>query len=176
MRKRKFTVALELDNLNLAIADLIKSSKKELYGNSGEWGLTCFSGWAILSKSPTLIDKWSDALIDKYVTVLTNHELNKIHNQINTIADEIREKTKPDNLEFDGATSGEGELADDVYSEQYPGLIDDFNNRIKLIEQRIDNMFLKQRKSDKLTFTIPITLSVVAVLVSIASFIIGIFR
>ncbi len=176
MRKRKFTVALELENLSLAIAELIKSSRKELYGNSGEWGLTCSSGRSILSKSPTLIDQWGDGLIDKYATVLTDSELNEIHSQINAVADEITTRTKPDNLEFDGATIGEGELIDDIYSEQYPGLIDDFNNRINLIAQRIDNMFLRQRKSDKLTFTIPITLSIIAVLVSIAGFIVGIFK
>ena len=170
--RRIFTIELELDNITKQINGIIRSYYSELYGNSGIYGLTCSGATRLLSKIPTVLHKSTKEILKAYTTIIKDKDIQILQDYIETQRSHIIKITSPRKLEFNGGVTHDGELVDDIYYNDRKKLVADFNNRIKIVRQRIDNEFLRADKRRREVWIPIITssvLSVIAITVSIIS-------
>ena len=167
MKNIKFTIDLELENLDARIEALIKRSKQELYQEgSGEYGLTCRGAQTILLKTPLIDNDFIGKLFNDYHFVITKKDLHKLRDHIYKQRDGILKLTEPNNLEIDGGYSNDNQMVDDIYYKEYCNYKKEFNNKFAIIEQRINNNFIKYKDQKHYQFLIPLIVSIVALAVS----------
>ena len=169
MKNIKFTIDLELENLEAHVDMLIKRSKRELYQEgSGEYGLTCCGAQIILQKLPLIINNFIDKIFKDHHFIISKKDLDKLHGYIERLQNNILKLTRPNNLEIDGRCTSDHQLVDDLYHQEYKNYKKEFKGKIKIIQQRIDNNYIKYKKEQKrYQFWTPLIVSILASIIGI---------
>ena len=168
--RRRFSINLELVRIDDYIEKFLLKNRQEF--TPDEFGYDEFDAEKILSEVPKQFSKHIKLVINNYKENIRSPDIAKINTYIAKKSKKIIKICNPENIYPASLSTYDkfGQSFDSYkeYSNNWKKLKTDFNKDIQLLQQCIDNTFLRNRRRDRQIW-IPIIISFISLVVSIVS-------
>ena len=168
--RRRFSIDFELARIDGCIEKFLLKNRQEF--TLDEFGYDELDAERILSEVPKQLTKYIKLIINNYKENIRSSDIAKINTYIAKKSKKIIKICNPENI-YPASLSAYNKFGQSFdsykeYSNNWKNLKTGFNKDIQLLQQRIDNAFLRNRRRNRQIW-IPIIISFISLVVSIVS-------